>query len=228
MKDQLVSQPTKRVFEADQFRNLRARLLFPSSGPKPKSIAITSPGVKEGKSFIAANLAVSFAQNVDNRQILLIDCDVQRPSIHKFFGLNGSSPGLSEYLSKEIDLSDLLLKPSVENLTILPGGTPPDNPTELLSSQKMLNLLTEVQKIYNDRYVIMDLPPPTLVTESSALARQSEGIILVVRYGKTPNKDAIKLVDLLGKDRVLGVVLNRFDTSRHSAMYRMYSKFVRR
>lgn len=226
MNDQLITQKM-RVFEADQFRSLRAKLLFPSSEKRLQSIAITSPGLKEGKSFIAANLAASFAQNVDNRQILLIDCDIQRPSIHKFFGLD-DLPGLSDYLSNDIDLADLLVRPSQSNLTILPGGVPPHNPTELLSSQKMLNLLMEVQQRYDDRYVVMDLPAPTLVTESSALGKRFDGIIVVVRYGKTVKEDAKKLIDLLGKERVVGVVLNRFDTSMHSKLYRMYSKFVRR
>ncbi|MGE0083133.1 MAG: CpsD/CapB family tyrosine-protein kinase [Desulfococcaceae bacterium] len=216
-----------KLFEADQFRGLRTKLLFPASGKRPRSIAVTSAGVGEGKSFIAANLAVCIAQNVDRRQTVLIDCDMRVPTAHRMFGF-GDSPGLSEYLSGDIPLSSLLLKTDIDKLTILPGGTPPQNPSELLSSVKMAELLREMQSRYDDRYIVIDLPSPRLVAEADLIARQVDGTVIVARYGHTPVAQVKDLIEILGKDQILGVVFNRFDTSMHSSLYRMYRKFIRR
>jgi len=213
------------LFEADQFRGLRTKLLFPASGKRPRSIAITSAGVGEGKSFIAANLAVCIAQNVDNRQTLLIDCDMRVPAVHRMFGFD-DRPGLSEYLSGDIPLSSFLLKTDIGKLTILPGGTPPENPSELLSSAKMTDLLREVQSRYDDRYIVIDLPSPRLVAEAELIARQVDGTVIVVRYGSTLLSQVNELIGILGKDQILGIVFNRFDTSMHSSLYRMYRKFI--
>ena len=226
-KRKLLPVSGSNLFEADQFRGLRTKLLFPSSGKRPRSIAVTSAGVGEGKSFIAANLAVCIAQNVDKRQTLLIDCDMRVPAVHCMFGFD-DRPGLSEYLAGDIPLSSLLLKSDIEKLTILPGGTPPPNPSELLSSVKMTELLREVQSKYDDRYIVIDLPSPRLVAEADLVARQVDGTLIVVRYGHTPISQMNELIEILGKEQILGIVFNRFDTSMHSSIYRMYRKFILR
>jgi capsular exopolysaccharide synthesis family protein len=214
-------------FEADQFRVLRTKLFFPASGKRPRSIAVTGAEVGEGKSFIAANLAVCAAQNVDDRQTLLIDCDMRLPTIHRMFGFE-DGPGLSDYLSGEIPLSAVLRKPPADKLTILPGGRLPDNPSELLSSAKMSLLLQEVQSRYEDRYIIIDLPSPRLIAEAELIVRQVDCVIIVVSYGQTLTSHVNELIDIIGKDRISGIVFNRFDTSMHSSLYRMYKKFIRR
>jgi len=226
-KKKLLSVSGSNLFEADQFRGLRTKLLFPASGRRPRSIAVTSAGVGEGKSFIAANLAVCIAQNVDNRQTLLIDCDMRVPAVHRMFGFD-NKPGLSEYLSGDIPLSSLFLKSDIDKLTILPGGTPPENPSELLSSAKMTDLLREVQSRYDDRYIVVDLPSPRVVAEAELIARQVDGTLIVVRYGHTPISQMNELIGIIGKDQILGIVFNRFDTSMHSSLYRMYRKFILR
>ncbi|MEZ4526346.1 MAG: polysaccharide biosynthesis tyrosine autokinase [Desulfobacterales bacterium] len=215
------------LFEADQFRGLRTKLLFPASGRRPRSIAVTGAGMGEGKSFVAANLAVCIAQNVDNRQTLLIDCDMRVPAVHRMFGF-ADGPGLSEYLSSDIPLASLIFKTDVDKLTILPGGTPPENPSELLSSVKMTDFLREIQSRYDDRYIVADLPSPRLVPEAELIVRQVDGTVIVAGYGKTPVSHVKELIELLGKDKILGIVFNRVDTSMHSSLYRMYRKFVRR
>ncbi len=213
-----------RSFEAEQFRVIRTNLLFPASEKPPRSIMVTSAAPGEGKSFVSANLAISIAQNVDNKYALLMDCDMHKPCLHNRFGF-GDKPGLSEHLSSDVPLSSLFLKTKVNRLTILPGGKPPHNPSELLSSEKMSALLKEIQSRYNDRYTVIDSPPPKLTAETSVIARQVDGVVLVVKYGVTPRKLVSELIEIIGEDRILGIITNWADTSMK---YRMYRKHIRR
>ena len=96
----------------------------------------------------------------------------------------------------------------MDKLTILPGGATPSNPSELLSSQAMKDLLEQVKNRYHDRYIIVDSPPPQLTAETTALAKHVDGIILVVRTGKTPRALVDELIEKLGREKILGVVLN--------------------
>lgn len=196
-------------FEAEQFKILRTNLLFPVSGKSPRSIIVTSSVPDEGKSFVAANLAISIAQNIQDH-VLIMDCDMRKPCIHSRFGFS-DVPGLSEYLSHGTDLSSLLLKTKVNKLTILPAGKPPHNPSELMSSHQMSRLLEEVKVRYSDRYIIIDSPPPMLTAETSAISRQVDGILLVVKYGSTPRKMVSDLIEIMGKEKILGIILNKFD-----------------
>jgi exopolysaccharide/PEP-CTERM locus tyrosine autokinase len=219
----LVSLLKPQSFENEQFKILRTNLLFPSSGKSPRTILVTSALPDEGKSFVAANLAISIAQSIQE-YVLLIDCDIRRPSIHTKFGF-GDTPGLSEHLANSTSLSSLLLKTEVDKLSILPGGKPPYNPSELLSSQRMSKLLEEVTERYRDRYIVIDTPPPKLTAETSAISRQVDGILLVVEYGSTPRQMVSDLIEIMGKEKILGIILNKLDI-RFSSYYGMvkYSK----
>jgi protein-tyrosine kinase len=197
--------------EAEIFKILRNNILFPKTGMPPRSIMVTSAIPGDGKSFVAANLSVSIAQGVEEH-VLLMDCDMRRSTIHQKFGFDERVPGLSEYLSKGGQLPELLKKTVVDKLTILPGGTLPANPSELLSSQAMKDLLEETKNRYHDRYIIVDSPPPQLTAETTALAKFIDGIIVVVRSGKTPRKLVDELVAKLGREKILGVVLNGYKT----------------
>lgn len=239
----LVSYLKPHSFEAEQFRMLRTNLLFPISGKSPRSIMVTSALPEEGKSFIAANLAISIAQII-SEQVLLIDCDLRKPCLHTRFGFS-DMPGLSEYLShgslfeaagkkfggmpeltevlsEGVFLSSLFLKTKVEKLTLLPGGSSPTNPSELLSSKQMAELLKKEKTRYSNRYIIIDTPPPKLMPETSVLARQVDGVLIVVKYGSTPRKLVSDIVDILGKEKIVGVVFNGFDG------YGKYDKFRRK
>lgn len=192
--------------EAEQFRLLKNNILFPEKGTPPRSIMITSASPGEGKSFVASNLAVSIAQNIDEH-VLLMDCDLRSPKIHSIFKLP-QGPGLSEYLSKAKPLSSLLVKSFINKLTILTAGANPKNPSELLSSEQMRRLIYEVRSRYSDRYVIIDTPPPYITSEANALVRQVEGVIMVIRHGKTRKKDVEDVINIYGKDKIIGVVQN--------------------
>ena len=217
----LVTLLKPRSIESEMFKILRGNLLFPASGKPPRSILVTSAVPGEGKSFVSTNLAVSIAQNI-NEHVFLMDCDIRKPSVHHSLGL-GDGPGLAEYLSDDLPLESLLVRTQVKKLTILPGGRPPHNPAELLSSQKMSALLKEVRERYGDRYVIIDSPPPQLTAETSAIARQVDGIIIVLKSGSTPREMVIELVETLGKEKIIGCVMNWFDLS--SSTYYGYGKY---
>lgn len=192
---------------SEQFRLLKNNILFPEKGTPPKTIMVTSASPHEGKSFVAANLAVSIAQSIDE-YVLLMDCDLRSPTIHTSFGYSGKDQGLSDYLSKNVPLSSVLKKSSVNKLTILPAGQIPPNPSELLSSDQMRRLLHEVKLRYNDRYIIIDTSPPYITSETNAIARFVDGIILVIRHGKTRIKEVLDILDIYGREKVLGVVTN--------------------
>ena len=217
-------------FEAEQFKILRTNLLFPSSGKSPRTIMVTSSVPDEGKSLIAANLAVSIAQSIQE-YVLLIDCDIRRPCIHKQFGF-GDVPGLSDHLSKGIPVSSLLLKTKVNKLSILPGGTLHHNPSELVSSQQMSRLLQEVKYRYSDRFIVIDSPPPKLTAETSALSRQVDGVLLVIEYGRTSREMVSDLVKTIGKEKIIGIVLNKLDMRFANyyglGKYKTYSKYYQK
>jgi exopolysaccharide/PEP-CTERM locus tyrosine autokinase len=205
----MISFLMPQSYEAEQFKMLKTSILFPSSGEPPRSIMVTSAVPGEGKSFVTANLAISIAQNIEEH-VLIIDCDLRSPCIHKQFGF-GSVTGLSEYLSNSVPLDSLFLKTKINKLSILPGGKSPENPSELLSSQQMSKLLEEVKNRYGNRYIIIDSPPPRLTAETNVIARQVDGIILVVKQRDTRREVVEDLVNIIGKEKILGVVLNRSD-----------------
>ena len=202
----LVTGLKPQSIESEQFRQLKNNILFPEKGNPPRCIMVTATSPGEGKSFVAANLAISIAQNIDE-YVLLLDCDLRSPSIDSMFGFNHVQ-GLSEYLSQSKPLSSVLVKSFLNKLTLLPAGKIPPNPSELLSSEQMKRLIHEVKLRYSDRYIIIDTPPPYLTSETNAISRQVDGIIIVIQQGKTRKKDVLKLIDIYGREKIIGVVYN--------------------
>jgi len=212
--------------EAEQFKILRTNILFPLVGSPPRSILVTSAGPGEGKTFTSANLAISIALNI-NRHVLLIDADMRRPQLHKRFGF-GSVPGLSDYLAKGRLLPSLLLKTKVDKLTLLAAGSPPDNPAELIGAERMSSLLAEVTNRYPDRIVVIDAPPPALAAETSVLARQVDGVLVVVRYESTRRNDLADLVAQVGEKKILGSIVNCIETAASRYYGYKYGSYGRR
>jgi protein-tyrosine kinase len=206
--------------EAELFKLLRTRILFPPSGRPPRTILVTSAVAEEGKTFVAANLAVNIAKNVDEH-VLLVDCDLRKPSIHAKFGFNRVK-GLSEYLTAGLELASLLLKTGVGKLTLLTSGAPPPNPSELITSSKMAALIEELKARYDDRYIIIDSPPLMMAPETSAIAKWVDGILLVVKYG-TPMDLVEDLVSHLDREKIIGVVMNKINQREfRSYSYKKY------
>jgi exopolysaccharide/PEP-CTERM locus tyrosine autokinase len=207
--------------EAELFRLLRTRILFPQNGRRPpRTILVTSALAEEGKSFVAANLAVNIAKNVDEH-VLLVDCDLRKPSIHAKFGFSRVK-GLSDYLASGLELAPLLLKAGVEKLTLLPSGDPPPNPSELITSARMAALIEELKARYDDRYIILDSPPPLMAPETSAIAKWADGILVVVKYGTS--MDVVEdMVSHLDRDKIIGAVINQISQREfRSYSYKKY------
>ncbi len=193
---------------AEYFRFLRTEVTRrPAVGEAPRAIQVTSALSGEGKTFVSANLAASISQSIEE-QVLLIDADLRNPRLHKIFGIGPNEPGLSTYLAKNIPLSDLLSKTAMDKLTILRGGNSTKTPAELLSSEKMRGLIETVKNGYPDHYVIIDSSPLETTPESSALARIVDGVLLVVRYGKTPRTVVRSALEKIPREKFMGIVFN--------------------
>ena len=194
-----------RSIATEQIRKLRLNMQTPD-GEKVRTILVTSALAGEGKSTVAANLAVAISQMI-GEHVLIIDGDLRRPDLHNFFGLP-PKPGLSEYLENDLDLSQLLVKTDFDKLTLLQAGKVPANSTELLNSEKMRHLIQEVKSRYPDRYVVLDSPPVLSTSEPDVLAGQVDGLILVVRAGMTSREMVEDVLLSLNPEKVLGVVMN--------------------
>lgn len=221
LDERLITYFAPRSVEAELFKVLRTNLLFPSAGKPPRIVLVTSATQGDGKSFISSNLAVIIAQGIEEH-VLLVDADIRSPMIHRYFGI-GSVEGLSEFLAKDNDVSKILQKTKIPKLSILPGGKPPLNPTELLSSKKMKALLEEVRERYDDRYIIIDSPPLAIAAETSAIANYVDGVIFVIRSGKTPRAAIYEAIEQIGREKILGIVLN--DSEQSLKKYYGYKKY---
>ena len=191
---------------AEQFRKLRTTIIKSNTLRPARTIMVTSAVQGEGKSFVARNLAIGFAHDL-HLHALLVDCDLRKPTLAPTFGIQNER-GISDFLLGEAAIPDLLIKTKLEKLSLLPSGRFQGNPTELLSSKRMETLVQELKSRYTDRYIIFDSTPLLATSEPEVLARLVDGIIVVVRAGKTPRETVEQAVSLLGKEKILGFVLN--------------------
>ncbi len=205
---------------SEAFRALRTRINFSRPDISSlKTILVTSPAPKEGKTTIALNLAGSFAQT--NKKTLLVDCDLRKPRVHQLFGTK-KSPGIIDYLFSSAKLEDVLRQTEIKNLSYITSGTIPPNPAEMLASQQLENFFTEMKKIFD--IIIIDSPPVVAVTDSEILSRKVDGTLLVVSSELTEADMLKRAVELLKNDNatLLGTVLNNF---RYKAGYASYYKY---
>ena len=192
----------------DAYKMLRTQVLQRLRENDWNVLAITSPGPAEGKTLTAINLAASLAMEVDYT-VLLVDANLRHPSIHEHLRLPPGK-GLSEYLLDDEPVENLLIHPEgFDHLTILPGGRPLLNSSEMLNSPKMTRLVEEMKQRYPSRIVVFDLPPVLNAADALAFAPYVDAALLVVEEGKTRQQDLERAVDLLGSTNVLGTVLNK-------------------
>jgi succinoglycan biosynthesis transport protein ExoP len=218
---ELVTQSRPQSQMAESYRALRTSLLLTTLGAPPKTILITSALPREGKTTTSINTAVVLAQK--GTRVLLIDADLRRPSIHKALGL-GPRVGLSNVLTGGATLQQATVRWSVlPNLYILPAGTPPPNPAELMASAQMLDLLAELREQYD--HVIVDTPPTLSVTDAVVLSTRVDAVVLVIRSAQTTKPALRRSRDILAQvnARVAGVLLNAVDLD--SADYYYYYEY---
>ncbi len=191
---------------AEQYKKLRARIFMATQKDKLNSLLVTSSREGEGKTLTAVNLAITISQAIDHT-VLLIDADLRRPTIHTYLGLEPRK-GLSEYLQSKVELSDVLVKTGIGKLVLLPAGAPPENPAELLASEKFRDLVKEMKYRYDDRYVIIDSPPLLLASDAIHLGEYIDGVIFVVQAARTSPATAAKALSLIKNSHVIGTVFN--------------------
>ena len=200
----LVAALAPQSLAAEQYRSLRTRLTRAESGRALRAIIVTSPGKGDGKSLTAGNLALTMAQEFQQR-VLLLDADLRRPSIHRLFGVP-ESPGLSDVLMGGVAIEDALLEVPDHHLTVMPSGIIPSHPAELLGSAAMRRVLDTLRTRY-DR-IILDMPPVAPLADVSIAAGLADGVLLIVRAGVTPKPAIERALAGLDMAKVLGLVLN--------------------
>lgn len=207
----------------EAYNSIRTKLMFTGRGEKCPVFAVTSSLAGDGKSTNAVSLAVSIA--MAEQRVLLIDADMRKPSIHRYFGVE-SRDGLSEILA---DLTNevKIRSTDCENLSILTAGQVPPNPAELLGSKQMSTLLEYVRQYFD--YVIIDTPPVNIVTDAAVLAGMITGYILVVQSGKNHLRDLNDAVHRLQemKGNIVGLVLNDPYNKAEGHYSYTYNKYYR-
>ena len=206
-----ISSPRSPISEA--YRTLRTNLEFASLDTDLRTMVVTSPGPEEGKSTTLANLAVTMAQA--EKRVVLIDCDLRRPRLHRFFGLDNAS-GLSTMIVDEAALNDPPLQETgIAGLYLLPSGPLPPRPPDLLGSRRMETVISSLRE--RSDVVLFDAPPIIAVTDAAILATKVDGVLLVVSAGNTGREQARQAVERLRKvnARIIGAVVNNveLDTS---------------
>ncbi|MEP7273224.1 MAG: polysaccharide biosynthesis tyrosine autokinase, partial [Acidobacteriota bacterium] len=209
---------------AEAYRGLRTSILLSAAGQAPRTILFTSSQPSEGKTTTTINTAISLAQL--GASILIIDADMRRPSTHRVFKVP-SSPGLSTFLSRDVELESLVQELSVPNLSLLPCGPLPPNPAELISSARMKELLRQAMERYD--HVLIDSPPLINVSDPLILSTLVDGVILVVQGGRSSRaivrRARIELTNVGAK--IFGVVLNNVDWKRegYNDYYYYYNRY---
>ncbi len=194
---------------AEGIRKLRTMLLSPHQEKEIQTVLVLSSDPHEGKSFVCANLGISIAKSVEH-DALLVDCDLRRPSLHKLFGLQ-KKEGLAEYLNYGRDVDSLICESGLPDLKVIPAGKPPPNPAELLSSERMTDFVEELMSWKRDRLLVFDTPPFYAASETLSLIQMVDKIVLVVRWGRVGREQIKKMVDTIGRDKIIGIVFNAFE-----------------
>ena len=221
IESRLITHFDPRSPVSEAYRTLRTNLQFSKIEGEIKAILVTSSGPKEGKSTSIANLAITLSQM--GSKVVLIDTDLRRPVIHSIFG-HKKENGLTNYIMDQISLDEAIKDTIIDNLKVITSGVLPPNPSELLGSKKMEDLIGTLKERFD--LVLFDSPPVIAVTDAAVLSTNVDCVFLVVSSGHT-NKDAIiRATTLLEnvKARLLGAVLNNvdYDNNYGSSYYQYY------
>ncbi|WP_297518490.1 CpsD/CapB family tyrosine-protein kinase [uncultured Clostridium sp.] len=203
---------------AETYKTLRTNIQYSSYDRSLQVMVVTSTQPGEGKSTTAGNTALSLA--MDGKKVLLIDCDLRKPSIHKKFSVSNTE-GLTEVILGRIKLLETI-KPYNTTLDILTSGKIPPNPSEMLGSENMKRLLKELKEHYD--YIILDAPPILAVTDAQILSTRADGVIFVVKAGTAKKEQILQAKSQLDKVKaqIIGTVLNAVDTKDSKNQYYYY------
>ena len=216
----LITLAEKRSPISEQYRTIRTNIQFAAVDGDLSSVLVTSSGPGEGKSTTAANLAIVFA-DLDKR-VLLIDADMRKPTVATTFSIS-SRLGLSNVLSnRDLPLADAISITNIPNVAIMPSGPKPPNPSEMLSSKRMDEVLEELKASFD--LIIFDMPPVGTVTDAQIIASKVDGTLLVIREGNASKSNIIKAKELLQMvdANILGVVYNGASSKNDGGYYYYY------
>ena len=215
------SRPIASTFQiVEAYKTIRTNLLFALAPSDNKIVVVSSAEPNAGKSTVSCNLAITMAQT--GARVLLIDADMRKPSQHKTFRVKKTN-GLSRILSNQCTLEECICREVARGLDLLPSGSLPPNPSELLSSEAMRDMLDQLSVQYD--YIFIDTPPLGVVSDSLVLSELTAGIILVTRQGQTTYEELQNAVDSVKnvEGTVLGVVIS--DMRENPRTYGRYEKY---
>ena len=219
-RNRLISHFKPRSHISESFRSLRTNLELSVPADKPlTSLVVTSAGAAEGKSTVIANLAIAYAQF--GMKVLLVDGDMRKPTIHKMFS-TPKKPGLANMITKRSKLDESIFKTEIDNLYVMPAGSLPPNPSELLGSKSMKELFTQLKKQFDK--IFFDAPPLMAVTDAALIGAQTDGILLVARAGEAQKEVVVHLQQEMKntKIQIAGTVLNDVNPKNTSSGYYYY------
>ena len=217
----LIVHEDAKSLVAEAYRVIRTNLQFCQTDSSLHTLIFTSAGPSEGKSTTIANTAVALAQT--GKKVLLVDCDLRKPVQHHIFKKNKA--GVTNHLAEGTLLTELFQESGVPNLTLLTSGPVPPNPSELLGSEKMKQLLAQLREEYD--YVLIDAPPVIAVTDAAVLASKVDGVVLVLDSGNVRPEMAQQAQKLIqaANGKLLGAILNKVEIDEeHSYYYYYYGK----
>lgn len=215
----IISYNDPKSVISEQYRAIRTNIEYSNVDQNTKTILVTSSDKNEGKTTTVSNLAVSFANL--NKKVLIVDCDLRNPSIHKMFKINNIY-GLTDILAKDRVVDKCIQETELKNLYVLTAGSTPPNPAEILSSEKMKNLIEDLKNIYD--YIFIDTPPIGLVTDAGVLSSFTDGVVLVIKSESVEKKyleETKKKLDAVDA-RILGAILNSYKSEQKDYYYYSY------
>ncbi len=223
LSESIVMLSNPHSTDAEAFRVLRTNLLFASVDHELHSLLVSSPNPGEGKSFVSSNLAVAFAQT--GKRVILIDADLRKPTLHRVFSLVNNVGVTSALVAPTAALESMLQETSVPDLRVMTSGPLPPNPSELLSSHKMEELMHYLATQCD--LVVIDSPPVTVVSDTAVLASRADGVLVVFAADRVRRDLARNAMAALRQvnARVLGVVLNRTTGNQHGYYYSYHKSY---
>jgi non-specific protein-tyrosine kinase len=199
---------------------LRAQVQFAAGEYDLRTIMVTSAEPGDGKTLTCINLACSFAKS-HHQTVLLVDADLKKQQVHRYLGIN-SQHGLIDYLRGDRSIEQCLVWPGIDKIVLLSGGETLQESSELASSPMMNAFIQDVRNRYEDRFVFLDTPPVLAGADTMAMAKLVDGIIVVTQTGKTSKENFLKSVDLLPREKIIGVVMNRETVAKSKYYYNYY------
>ena len=215
----LVTSSNPQSIISEQFRTVRTNINFSMPNKELKTLLFTSSSIGEGKSTIAANVAIVFAQ--EGKKVLLIDADLRKPTMHYTF-LKTITPGLTNLLTSHWNLNQVVKETGVNGLDLITSGPIPSNPAELLGLSSMDKLITEVKEKYD--IIIFDAPPVLSVSDAQILTNKCDGTIIVISSNSTEKVNAIKAKEVLqaSNANIIGTILNNYKIGKDHYYHQYY------